>query len=229
MGILEALKGWDKELFLSLNGIHSPFWDYVMTLFTFTQTWLLFYLVVLVIITKRYGRKALFVFLAITVLIVLADQISGVLKHSIMRLRPSNDPELSSLAHIFFRKGGKYGFVSAHAANAFAFATFSSFLFRNRRYAFFIFPWALLIAYTRIYLGVHYPGDILGGALLGILIGWGVYRLLLIAEARLSPIKPFVRNKMKNKEAYIIIASAFALMIIVMSSISLLGKYELIS
>lgn len=229
MVLLDTIKGWDKELFLYLNGIHGPFWDYVMTLFTFTTTWLLFYLVVLVIITKRYGRKALLIYLSIAILILLADQISGVLKHSIMRLRPSNDPEVSVLAHIFFRKGGLYGFVSAHAANAFAFATFSSFLFRNRTYTLFIFPWALLIAYTRIYLGVHYPGDILGGALLGSLIGWGIYRLMLLVENRLVPIRPYAKNKLKTKEAYIIIASSFALMIMVMTSVYLLQKYQLVA
>jgi undecaprenyl-diphosphatase len=229
MGVLEIIKKWDKDLFLYLNGMHNPFWDYVMTLFTLTPTWLLFYLVILVILTKRYGRKSVLVYISIILLILLADQISGLLKHATMRLRPSNDPEVSALAHVFFRKGGLYGFVSAHSANAFSFATFSALLFRNLRYAIFIFVWALMIAYTRIYLGVHYPGDILGGILLGILVGWGIYKLLLYGESWLSPIRPFIKNKIKNREANIIIVSALALMVICMTSIALLSKYQLIS
>ena len=224
MAILESIRNFDREIFLNLNGIHSPFWDYVMTLFTFTPTWALFYLVILVIITKKFGRKALLVYLSIFLIILLSDQISGLIKDSVMRLRPSNDPEVSPFAHIFFKKGGMYGFVSAHAANAFSFAVFSSLLFRNRIYSLFIFPWALLIAYTRIYLGVHYPGDILGGALLGGLVGWGIYHLMLLRENRIYPMAPFAKNRLTEQETSIILATGLALIIISMTTIALLMK-----
>jgi len=141
-----------------------------------------------------------------------------------MRLRPSNDPEVSPFAHIFFKKGGMYGFVSAHAANAFSFAVFSSLLFRNRIYSLFIFPWALLIAYTRIYLGVHYPGDIIGGALLGGLVGWGIYQLMLLLENRIYPMSPFAKNRLTEQETSIILATGLALIIISMTTIALLMK-----
>jgi len=228
MAILESIQNFDKEIFLYLNGIHSPFWDYVMTLFTFTPTWILFYLVILVMITKRYGRKALLVYLSIFLIILLSDQISGLIKDSVMRLRPSNDPEVSPFAHIFFKKGGMYGFVSAHAANAFSFAVFSSLLFRNRIYSLFIFPWALLIAYTRIYLGVHYPGDIIGGALLGGLVGWGIYKLMLLLENRIYPVYPFAKNQLTEQETSIILAAGLALIIVSMSTIALLMKNGII-
>jgi undecaprenyl-diphosphatase len=161
--------------------------DHVMTLFTFTPTWLLFYGVTLYVIIRKYGRKSVPIILSLALIILLSDQIAGLIKHSVMRLRPSNDPQLASVVHVFFEKGGLYGFVSAHAANAFSFATFSALLFRSRGYLWFIIPWACLISYTRIYLGVHYPGDILGGMVLGSLVGWLVYKLLVFIECRAFP------------------------------------------
>ena len=166
MGVIQTISDWDKSAFLYLNSFHSDLMDYVMTLFTFTTTWLLFYGVTLYIIIRKYGRKSVPIIISLALIILFSDQIAGILKHSVMRLRPSNDPSVAPLAHVFFAQGGLYGFVSAHAANAFSFATFSALLFRSRGYTIFIYPWACLIAYTRIYLGVHYPGDILGEFLL---------------------------------------------------------------
>ena len=171
MEILNLLKSWDKDLFLYLNGIHSPLWDYSMTLFTFTPTWLLFYGIILWIIIRKYDNKSLLIIVALVLLILCSDQFAGIIKHMVQRLRPSNDPAISKLTHVFFSKGGEFGFVSAHAANTFAFATFTLLLFRNNRYTTFIIPWAALISYSRIYLGVHFPGDVFGGARLGVLVG----------------------------------------------------------
>lgn len=222
MEILNHLKSIDTEFFLFLNSMHSPLWDYTMTLVTLTPLWLLFYGTILFIIAKKYGKKSLFIFIAITLLIICSDQLAGVLKHSIERLRPSNDPALANLVHVFFRKGGQYGFVSAHAANTFAFATFSILLFKNLRYAAFILPWALLITYSRIYLGVHYPGDVLGGALLGVVLGIGIYRLLIFTESRLSPVNLFARNPLKNREANRIIEVGFFIIIMCLGIVALL-------
>jgi undecaprenyl-diphosphatase len=224
MDILNLIKSWDRALLLFLNGHHSPLWDYTMTLFTLTPTWIIFYGLILVIIIKKYDKKALFIFVSITLMIVCADQLAGVLKHTIQRLRPSNDPTISYLIHAFYNKGGQFGFVSAHAANAFSFATFSLLLFKNRRYTAFILPWAAMIAYTRIYLGVHYPGDVLGGAVLGIGIGIGVYKLMTYAESRLSPVNHFDRNPMKDKEANLIIITGCFIMIMCLGIIGLLLK-----
>ena len=102
MEILNLFKSWDKDLFLYLNGIHSPLWDYTMTLVTLTPTWLLFYGMILIIIAKKYDKKSILIFVAIALLILCADQFSGVLKHSIQRLRPSNDPAISQLVRVFF-------------------------------------------------------------------------------------------------------------------------------
>ncbi len=228
MEILNLLKSWDKDLFLYLNGIHSPLWDYCMTLFTLTPTWLLFYGIILLVIIRKYEKKSLLIILSIALLILCSDQLAGVLKHTIQRLRPSNDPSISQLVHLFFNKGGEFGFVSAHAANTFAFATFSMLLFRNSRYTLFILPWAALIAYSRIYLGVHYPGDVLGGAILGILVGILIFKLLIYTELKLNPVNLISRNPMKGKDANRIIITGLFIMIISISVITLLLQNNLI-
>ena len=228
MEILNLLKSWDKEFFLYLNGIHSPVWDYSMTLFTLTSTWFLFYGIIFWIILRKYDKKSLLIFIALALLLVCSDQFAGILKHTIQRLRPSNDPSISQLAHVFFSKGGEFGFVSAHAANTFAFATFSLLLFRNSRYTSFIIPWATLISYSRIYLGVHYPGDVFGGAILGILIGIGIYKFLLYGESRLNPVNLFTRNPMKDKDANRIIVTGLFIMIMSIGIVTLLLQNNLI-
>lgn len=228
MEFLNLLKSWDKDFFLFLNGMHSPLWDYSMTLFTLTPVWILFYGTILFIIGKKHGKKSLFILVAIALMILCTDQFSGILKHTVQRLRPSNDPAFSQLVHVFFRKGGLYGFVSAHAANTFAIATFTTLLFRNRRYAVFIFLWATMIVYSRIYLGVHYPGDILFGAILGIGVGIGIFKLLNYAESRLSPINLFARNPLKNSEANRIIEVGLFTIIMCIGLLAMLIQNDVI-
>jgi undecaprenyl-diphosphatase len=184
---------------------------------------------ILIIIGRKYDKKSILIFVAITLLILCADQFAGVLKHSIQRLRPSNDPSINQYVRVFFEKGGQFGFVSAHAANAFAFATFSIMLFRNSRYTAFIIPWAILVAYTRIYLGVHYPGDILGGALLGIVIGVLIYKLLIIIELRVNPVNLLSKNHLKDKEANQIIMIGLFVIIMCISIVSLMLSNQLLT
>ena len=229
MEFLNHLKSLDKELFLFLNGMHSPLWDYAMSLFTLTPTWLLFYVTILVFIGKKYGKKSLFIFVAIALMILCSDQCANILKHTVQRLRPSQDPTLSQLVHVFFNKGGLYGFVSGHAANTFAIATFSSLLFNNKRYTAFIIPWAMLISYSRIYLGVHYPGDVLFGALVGVTVGIGIYKLLIYAEKRLSPVNLFSRFPLKDREANRIIEVGIFTIIMCIGIMMLLLKNGVIS
>jgi len=229
MEFLNLLKSWDKDLFLFLNGMHSSLWDYSMTLFTLTPTWLLFYGTIIAIIIKKHGKKSLFIFVAVALMILCADQFSGILKHTVQRLRPSNDPAFSQLVHVFFKKGGEFGFVSAHAANTFAMATFTSLLFRNRKYSMFIIPWAMIISYSRIYLGVHYPGDVICGAILGIIVGIGIFKLMKYAERRLSPVNLFARNPLKNREAGRIIEVGFFTIIMCIGIVEILIQNDVIS
>ena len=227
MGVIQTISNWDKSAFLYLNRFHNNLMDYVMTLFTLTPVWFLFYGVILFLIIRRYGRKSIPVLVSLVLMILLTDQFSNLFKHGVMRLRPSNDPAVAPLAHVFFNAGGLYGFVSALAANAFSFATFSALLFRSRGYAIFIYPWALLIAYTRIYLGVHYPGDILGGIILGILVGFGVYKLLIFVESKAFPVHPFQRNKLTHGELEIIVGAATMVVFFTISTVVLLLQNDL--
>jgi undecaprenyl-diphosphatase len=228
MGVIQTISSWDQSAFLFLNGFHNDLMDYVMTLFTLTPTWLLFYGVTLYIIIRKYGRKAVPVILCLVVILVLSDQISNIFKHSFMRLRPSNDPTVAPMTHVFFNKGGLYGFISGHAANAFSFATFSTLLFRSRGYAVFIYPWAFVIAYTRIYLGVHYPGDILGGIVVGSLVGWGVYKILILVESRAFPVHPYQRNKLNLNELETVMIAATMVVFFTFSSVVLMLQNDLL-
>lgn len=183
-GLLQPIIDIDKSVFFFLNGMHSPYWDVVMTLFTRTETWILFYGVLLYYIVKRYRTKAVMVLVLIALSILLADQLSGILKDLVQRLRPTHDPEMMDRVHNVLTKGGLYGYFSAHAANTFAVAVFTSMLFRSRRYNWLIFSWASVVSYTRIYLGVHFPFDVLTGIIVGSALGYGLFRLMIFADQR---------------------------------------------
>jgi len=182
--MIEALLQLDKELFLLLNGWHLPIIDPVMVFFSGKFTWVPFYLFLLGLIVYRFGWESIRILLMIAVLISLADQISvHWFKFPFERLRPCHEPELEGLIHLVTGNcGGRFGFVSSHAANSFALAGFVSLLLSPfyRWMSALIFTWAFLVSYSRIYLGVHYPGDIIGGAMLGWLISllvWKLYHL----------------------------------------------------
>lgn len=229
MEIIEAIKQWDIDTFLYLNSYHNIYWDYCMSAFTATSTWILFYLTILFIIIRKHHGKSLLVIIALAAVIALADQGAGIFKEAFERLRPSHDPDVAPLAHNFLTKGGLYSFVSAHSANAFGFAVFSSLLFRNRLYSLFIFPWALMIAYTRIYLGLHFPLDIAFGAILGALIGWGVFRILVFTEGLIWANSPFHKRTLTNREFSYIFLSVLFIAVTIFSTVEIFNKYGLIS
>lgn len=172
----------DKEVFLFLNGFHNDFWDTIMLMVTRKETWIPFYVVILFFIIKNYKLKALLVIFFLALAILLSDQISVFLKDSVQRLRPVHDPVIGPLVHNVLRKGGDFGFVSSHAANGFAIFIFTSRVFKNRSYQYLLLFWTLLFVYSRIYSGVHYPLDILGGALLGWGIGELCFKLLMLID-----------------------------------------------
>ncbi len=175
--MIEQLIRWDKELFQFLNGLHGLFWDTVMWHVSDKEFWYPFYLLLILYMIWKFRWKTTVLLVTIALLITLGDQISvHLFKEVFQRLRPCHEPGLQGLVHtVHGRCGGQYGFISSHASNTFALAMFLHGLFRNRFFSWFIFVWASVVSYSRIYLGVHYPGDVLGGALLGMLLGYLVY------------------------------------------------------
>lgn len=176
--MIEWLEHIDRELFLWLNSLHSPFFDRVFWVITGKYFGIPFYLLGIVLLIRKYGwKKGLILITGAVLAVVLADQASRHLfKDVFQRWRPSHNAEIKDLVHLVNGyRGGMNSFVSSHAANMFAVATFVG-LAMNRLVLVLGFVVAALIAYSRVYLGVHYPSDILCGGLLGIFLGWLVYR-----------------------------------------------------
>lgn len=185
--MLDYIKKLDKELLLFINNTHSPLWDEIMIKATDRFFWIPFYVLIGVFLIWKFRKKAWLVLLVVSILIIFTDQFtSALLKPMFERLRPCHDDSIKGLLRLVYGCGGKYGFVSSHAANTFALSTFLILLF-NKQYWFvyFLYAWALFVSYSRIYLGAHYPGDILGGAIAGILFAFLFYRLYLMLTFKL--------------------------------------------
>ena len=179
--MLDWLNQIDTELFLFLNGLHNSFFDFLMYWISNKYIWIPLYAFFLFLIIKKFKWKALMAIILVAVLITVSDQVSvHLFKNTFMRLRPCHEPALDGLVHIVNNKcGGQHGFISSHAANTFAIAAFLSVLLKGsfRYFSLFIFIWAALVGYSRIYLGVHYPGDVFVGAIVGIVLGYIFGRL----------------------------------------------------
>ena len=178
---MEEIIQFDKHLLLLLNGSDSMFLDYLVLILTNAKTWIPLYLGLLYVVIKtNHNTKEVFYILAAAGLCVLfAGTVDDVIvKPLVARWRPTHDPEIGMLVDVVDGyRGGNYGFFSAHASNTFSIALFFSLLMRQRLFTIFMVSWSLINCWTRLYLGVHYPGDILVGLLWGSLVGYGVYRL----------------------------------------------------
>jgi undecaprenyl-diphosphatase len=164
-----------------------------MHAFSSIPVWFPLYLAILICLGIKYKRRFIIILLFIILAVVLSDQISVLLfKNLFHRLRPCHEPALEGLVHLPDGYcGGLYGFVSSHAANCFNAAVLSLLLIRKKWFTAFIIPWASVVGYSRIYLGVHYPGDVICGAMLGILIGWGIYKLYILTDKKLLQKREF--------------------------------------
>lgn len=184
--MIEFLSEIDARLLLAINGFHTPALDQFMFLLSAKLVWIPFYILLMVISIHRYGwRGGLFIILGIALAVTIADQTCGsLIRPLVERMRPSNpNNPLSSMVHLVNNyHGGRYGFPSCHAANTVAVATFLSLVYRRRRIIIFSLAlWAAMNCYSRMYLGVHYPGDILVGAIIGYIVGYAIYNLTLSA------------------------------------------------
>jgi len=199
---MDTLTTLDQSVFFFFNSMHTPFWDAAMVLFTQTQLWMVFFLTTIFFIIKKYRTKAVVILFLLALAILISDQFSNLIKDTVKHFRPTHTPAIQDLVYYPLKKGGLYGFFSAHASNTFTAATFTSLLFRNTRYSLLVFFWAILVSYTRIYLGLHYPSDILTGIIFGILLGYGTYKLLILTEKHflMLRIPKLLETKLDNKE-----------------------------
>ncbi len=204
--MISRLLQFDTDLLLAINGFHNSFLDVFLWQVSARATWIPLYVAMLALIVVAYRPQQRFrrdwwigiavVILAFAACVGLADFISsGVIKHAVCRLRPTQEPALEPLLHIVNGyHGGRYGFVSSHAANTFATALLFSLLIRQRHSTLTLLCWVALNCWSRMYLGVHYPGDIIGGLAVGAVVALAIYGLLhitpLIKKEDFSSEKP---------------------------------------
>lgn len=168
--MLEFLVEWDKQLFFAINSLHSPFWDKFMLFVTNKGSWYLLYGIIIAFLIYSYKKHIWLPVIMIALTITIADQTSsGFLKPTVERLRPCKDPEIADQVRTPGGCGGLHGFTSSHASNHFGIAVLLILMGRNwSRWVWLFLPWAAIIAYSRVYVGVHFPGDVIVGGLIGI-------------------------------------------------------------
>lgn len=176
---MDFIKNIDTNLFLFLNGLHNSFFDEIMFYASNRFIWIPLYLIIIYFIVRKFKIKGIFISIILILTVALADDVSvHFFKNIFLRYRPCHNLNIQNLVHIVHGHcGGQYGFISSHASNVFTVASMVSLIFKNKKVSIFIFVWAIFVSYSRIYLGVHYPLDVVVGALLGLTIGYLSYKM----------------------------------------------------
>lgn len=185
--MMEEIIRYDTELFLLLNNLGSEPWDELWRIITNKLTFIPLYMFLIYLVYKNYGiRETLVVLIIGGLMIATTDQLANLFKNGFQRLRPWANQDLEGLMRMIVKKRGVYSFFSGHAINSMVIAVYLGLILRKKYYylPFILLLWAFLVGYSRIYVGVHYPTDVLTGFLFGSIIGWGFYKLQLTVQKR---------------------------------------------
>ncbi|WP_299014162.1 phosphatase PAP2 family protein [uncultured Polaribacter sp.] len=184
--MLEEIIKKDKELLIFLNSLGNESWDALWLQITNQLSWIPLFLLIIFLVVKSFGwKKGGFIILSMVILVAFSDQFTNLIKNSVERLRPNNDPEIKHLLRLFIKPKG-YSFMSGHATTSTFFTTFTILLLRNRfKGIYFMILFPMVFAYSRLYLGVHFPIDILVGILIGVTFGNLYYYLFKKVENKI--------------------------------------------
>jgi undecaprenyl-diphosphatase len=187
--MLEKLLTLDTQLFIYLNGLGSETYDGLWLIITKQVYWIPFFLVLLYLIYTKIGiKKTAYLLLFVAVLVLVTDQVTNLVKYAVQRVRPCNNPEINTFIRVV-QSRTSFSFFSGHAANTMAVASFLYLIFRKQFKCFWLlFLWPLIFAYSRIYLGLHYPVDILSGYLFGLLMGYLMYSIYQFTQIKYFPL-----------------------------------------
>jgi len=226
---VENLLIYERNLFFLLNGSDSVFLDNIMWVVSKSNVWILFYLFVAIFLFyKTMKKETILLLLFFGLTMVLCDQFSsGLIKPFFERLRPTHHPDFKDFVDIVYgHRGGGFSFISGHATNSFGFAVFLSLVFKNRWVTLVSLVWAVLISYSRIYLGMHFFSDVVGGMLAGTLIALVLYAVFVSIRKKIFPSVSLEQTRIYDLQQGKILAFVFAAYLFCVISFSFVLFWE---